>query len=373
MVDNDDNAGLCNQTLELEKMLEAFSKRFDQNEYEFNALKVEVKTVNEQNKVLKQNVKEIQNQNNILKQDLETMKVKLDSNNSELNQLREQLRKKSLEVSSQESAMEVGESPQDKSNDNQDLQVLQQLKQSGYSRVSPVASPVKNKEKFVCDTCGYMYEDKERLKHHIEQIHLTAVKTVVKSPEMRIETVVSDRPQKPTVSQNVSGRRNYNCHNCDFQGNSSKNLYKHLKENLHQGDPVSERCFTCNEMCKNFDDLMSHRKYKHADKINSCRYFSQNQCKYESNCWYSHEPKKSFSQIQQTNYHSSQTDSSQPNVQNNSQNDSNFHLAQSQIPPDQIGQIFSSVSVQLESLQNILKGLTIFSSKGDYQKRQRGV
>lgn len=321
------------------------------------------------------------NQNNILKHNIEAMRVKLDKNDIEMKQLKEQLRTapKSVEAISQESAMEIGDSQEDKSNDVQEAQILKQMKQSGYQRVSPVVSPEKKSEEFVCDTCGYIYEDKERLRHHIQQSHLTKVQTVVKPPEMRIETVVSDRTPEH-VGQKLSEKRSFNCHNCQFQGNSSKNLHKHLKENLHQGDSVSERCFTCNEICKNFDDLMSHRKYKHADTINTCRYFSpnqsQNQCKYDdSNCWYRHEPNKSYSQVVQRNYHSGQANSYQPNIQNNSQNDSNFQLAQSQIPPDQIGQIFSSVSVQLESLQNILKGLTLLNSqpsRGDYQKRPRG-
>ena len=130
------------------------------------------------------------NQNNILKHNIEAMRVKLDKNDIEMKQLKEQLRTapKSVEAISQESAMEIGDSQEDKSNDVQEAQILKQMKQSGYQRVSPVVSPEKKSEEFVCDTCGYIYEDKERLRHHIQQSHLTKVQTVVKPPEMRIES-----------------------------------------------------------------------------------------------------------------------------------------------------------------------------------------
>ena len=34
---------------------------------------------------------------------------------------------------------------------------------------------------------------------------------------------------------------------------------------------------------------MIHRRSKHIDKINKCRYFAEGSCKFEQRCWYSHE------------------------------------------------------------------------------------
>ena len=360
-----ENASLCSRTLELEKMFEAMNKRFDMNEKELNVLKVDNKALNEQNDVLKQNMKGLHEQHEVLKQDIRNMKVKLDKTENEFKKLQEQMQisPESVEARSQESEMDIDETQDDNPN-NQQIQVLQQQKRNGYKRISPAASPERKREHFVCDICGWIYEFKPCLEKHIQEQHLNSQNTVsVKPPEMRIETVVTNRTPKK-VLQNVNGLRNYNCHECDFQGNSSKNLHKHLRENGHKGDPVSERCYTCNEACNNFDDLMIHRKNRHGDKINSCRYFLEGGCKYdESNCWYRHDP------IKTNHVNASPTPNIQTKLPNNNQTKQNFHSTQDQFPPDQISQICAQ-------LQNLVTGLTLLSSqqsKGDNQKRQRGL
>ena len=91
----------------------------------------------------------------------------------------------------------------------------------------------------------------------------------------------------PNIQQNVV--RQYNCHQCPFQGNSSKNLYRHFRLTGHKTDKLSEKCYTCDKVCQNFEDLMIHRKEAHPLSVGMCRYFQENKyCKFEAKCYYSH-------------------------------------------------------------------------------------
>ena len=93
-----------------------------------------------------------------------------------------------------------------------------------------------------------------------------------------------------------SKERNYNCESCDFQATglgSSKALLKHSVDTGHKTNSLEEKCYTCDKVCKNFTDLMIHRKEEHQDKINKCRYFLDNSCRFGHRCWYSHDQAKS--------------------------------------------------------------------------------
>ena len=68
---------------------------------------------------------------------------------------------------------------------------------------------------------------------------------------------------------------------------------------------------------------MIHRRNKHIDKINKCRYFAEGNCKFEQRCWYSHERK-----------------SDKVNV------NSDFQREKDSIPPD----VRKSLAVLLEDL-----------------------
>ena len=85
--------------------------------------------------------------------------------------------------------------------------------------------------------------------------------------------------------------RTYNCHDCDFKGNSSKNLLQHKKESLtcKNMDSLAEKCYTCQLVCEDFEKLMLHRRSEHLDKINSCRFYKSNLCRFKTTCWYKHE------------------------------------------------------------------------------------
>ena len=42
---------------------------------------------------------------------------------------------------------------------------------------------------------------------------------------------------------------------------------------------------------------MIHRREKHVDKINKCRYYAEGSCKFGQRCWYSHEKTKNVDNV----------------------------------------------------------------------------
>ena len=110
------------------------------------------------------------------------------------------------------------------------------------------------------------------------------------------DAVVGERIQILNSQQKIPvlnrQARSYNCEECAFQatgGGSSKALLKHSRESGHKTNSLEERCYSCDEIFGNFTDLMIHRRDKHIDKINKCRYYVEGSCKFGARCWYSHE------------------------------------------------------------------------------------
>ena len=144
--------------------------------------------------------------------------------------------------------------------------------------------------------------------------------------------------------------RTYNCFDCEFKGNSSKNLLQHKKESLtcKNMDSTAEKCYTCNIICDDFEKLMLHRRAAHLDKINKCRYYKDNLCRFKSTCWYKHEEDDTPKQA------------SQAEVANNAMG---FQKAKETFPPDLIQLIKDSLK---ECLQDMFQ-----PSREDSQGKQK--
>ena len=152
--------------------------------------------------------------------------------------------------------------------------------------LSPQFSPTKKSTPMTvdCPTCGKYFVDQKELSDHIDnehkQIQVLSTTAAVASLSLKDSDasgaqIVTEPPRIPVIS--TTGRQ-YNCRMCDFQGNSSKNLFQHVRETKHTDhDDLREKCFTCGSIFDNFVALMIHRRETHADKINQCRY--QQNCK----------------------------------------------------------------------------------------------
>ena len=178
-------------------------------------------------------------------------------------------------------------------------------------------------------------------------------KTILKSPSNVNHVVQKDESANlPTLSQTRPSRpiglvkRQYNCHVCSHQGTSSKNLQRHVRETSHKfHDDLSEKCFTCDMVCSNFEELMVHRKSSHRDTINPCRFNAS--CKFQEQCWYRHDDDSNLDD----------------NVRISPNHHSNFQEAR-KLPPDQLENICTILKELITSVQQL---------KEDKPKRQRGL
>ena len=84
-------------------------------------------------------------------------------------------------------------------------------------------------------------------------------------------------------------RMQFNCMECEFQGTSITILNRH-KNGKHKGE---EDVFRCNECDKQFGtnwNMMNHRSEEHGVK-EVCRYFREGRCNFGKTCWYDHKEK----------------------------------------------------------------------------------
>lgn len=113
-----------------------------------------------------------------------------------------------------------------------------------------------------CNKCNTKFWTKPQLKNHLRTIHK---EEIVESP------------------------KDYNCNGCFLQFESRLELKHHTEQATHSPGENSEKCFTCDEDFSGYWQLMNHRKAEHPS-TKQCRYFLLDECKFDkSTCWYSHE------------------------------------------------------------------------------------
>ena len=203
------------------------------------------------------------------------------------------------------------------------LQSLYEMKQQGFQRQNPTAPPVR--KSFSCTLCKIQFDVVENLKKHKDTKHTERKtseeeinkqeKDAAKKTHAPVNSVINEAAMQKIPILNGQTRQ-YNCLECPFQadGNgSSKSLLRHSKQTKHKTSSLEEKCYTCQIICSNFEELMIHRRENHKDKINFCRYLSEDSCKFGDRCWYSHDQKK-------------KSDSSKQNA--------GFRKVKESIPPD---------------------------------------
>ena len=202
-----------------------------------------------------------------------------------------------------------GSGPMDLDKDElSQLQRLHDMKQQGSQRQSPAATPVR--KSFSCTLCKIQFYDEENLRKHKVNKHTTKKDTEKETTTDSLEKdagnkipVIEPAPVNSVNNEDAlqkipilnSQSREYNCLECSFQADgrgSSKSLLRHFKQTKHKTCSLEEKCYTCQKICPNFEELMLHRRENHKDSVNFCRYLSEGSCKFGDRCWYSHDQTK---------------------------------------------------------------------------------
>ena len=166
---------------------------------------------------------------------------------------------------------------------------LHAMKNMGSDRLTPQAQPVRKISLFKCGECSFEFTSKDVLDKHKAQHHKK--KNTVNDWPAQKQVWNVPPPNIPVVLSRPSGivPRQYNCHECDYQGHRSKALYRHSVLSGHRKiDSLSETCYTCKETFENFEILMKHRKAAHIDTVSECHSFKAGNCRFGSHCYYRH-------------------------------------------------------------------------------------
>ena len=191
---------------------------------------------------------------------------------------------KSIEQFRKNNEERNGVDSEDDDEDIEQCKTLHTMKNMGSHRSTPQAQPVQKIPLFKCGECKFEFKSEDVLNKHKAQHHRIPDQqpAVINSPSP-IPVVMS----KPRPTGIVS--RQYNCHECDFQGHRGKALYKHSILSKHSKiDSLAETCYTCKNTFDNFMVLMKHRKEAHYDTISECHSFKAGDCKFGSRCYYRH-------------------------------------------------------------------------------------
>ena len=176
--------------------------------------------------------------------------------------LKEQIKDKDCE-------MEIDE---EDVNNLDDVEVLLEMKNSGFDRRSPQFESVPDKKKFSktvnkynCTKCNFKAVNKAFLDKHIGWIH----------------TVKNKKEDE------------FNCHECDFQGSTDMQLKRHvgLKHTMkHSEGQGIIKCRICGDEFHDYRNLMTHRKANHIVSVAPCHKYIEGICAYtEDACWWKHE------------------------------------------------------------------------------------
>ena len=228
----------------------------------------------------------------------------------------------------------------DKDEELRQLKTLSDFKNQGAIRVSPQVSP-QMRSVAKCDICSFEFISKDLLQKHKNFAHPISVpkpQKVLEPNNVHVDPAnhhhpipVLDSPRQNIVGSRPTGivRRQYNCHQCDYQGHRSKALYKHSIESGHKKiDSLTETCFTCKQECDNFVELMKHRKSAHYDIISECHGFKAGACRFGDHCYYRHAKTPSGS-VSVSNV----VNTSDP-VSGVGNGSDSFHRGLQEVPPD---------------------------------------
>ena len=186
----------------------------------------------------------------------------------------------------------------------EDAETLLRYKNSGSSRQGPqipnenkrkltespkkVADNKRKKADFACNVCERKFVAENSLSTH-KKTHELKENCSKCDDKFLTKKELSSHIERDHKKSFAGANKDYNCNDCFLQFENSLQLKKHAERTMHTPNEHDEKCFTCEKLFPSYRQLMNHRKSEHPSN-KKCRYFLQDQCKFNENvCWYSHE------------------------------------------------------------------------------------
>ena len=153
-------------------------------------------------------------------------------------------------------------------------------KQRGFRREGPQVQSV---QIFSCDVCGVQLKDKTQLDIH-SKCHENIIKKCMKCPE----TFKNENDFDFHATYEHREMSQWNCMNCAFQANSRDNLKNHINfKHTKDSDKVVLNCDKCQMKFRSVWHLRNHKRDDHG-KEEECLFNKDNRCKFGNSCWKVH-------------------------------------------------------------------------------------
>ena len=138
-----------------------------------------------------------------------------------------------------------------------------------------------------CVECKIPFKSENDLKGHISAMHKSFSTSMAAPNTAPAKQIITPKVIKNRRLQQL---RQFNCHECPFEGNSARDLFHHVQQTLHKTDDLSVQCFNCDKTLHNWRELMVHRRAHHYNDLQMCKFITSGEtCRYgEERCFFRH-------------------------------------------------------------------------------------
>ena len=188
---------------------------------------------------------------------------------------------KELEEKVKPGERDKGREEEDNDQENINIEILAQFKQSGYrrspnsERPMPKSQPQVDPKLFKCDRCNFKSVSEERLKVHYKRNHFNCDLC-----DITLGTAHALRAHNKNLHNAPEGTAK-NCDTCGFSAVSEEHLRKHVRRHHNELN-----CHKCDFKTLSEYDLAEHLKKQHRRQAVKCK-FGLN-CRRGSACRFEH-------------------------------------------------------------------------------------
>ena len=141
---------------------------------------------------------------------------------------------------------------------------------------------------YPCKICTYNTDNPLELSVHMEYAH-DDDDYGTQNPEVTCNRCNKTCPSKNELMEHIKISHKSSVPACKYFQNDTCKYNEKSCWFVHKKVEISEhKCRYCEYKCTYRSEIMNHQKTSHEDKLQICKYYIQNNCKFREKCWYKH-------------------------------------------------------------------------------------
>ena len=141
---------------------------------------------------------------------------------------------------------------------------------------------------YPCKICTYNTDNPLELSVHMEHAH-DDDDYGTQNPEITCNRCNKTCPSKNKLMEHINISHKSSVPACKYFQNDTCKYNEKSCWFVHKKVEISEhKCRYCEYKCTYRSEIMNHQKTSHEDKLQICKYYIQNNCKFREKCWYKH-------------------------------------------------------------------------------------